>query len=495
MSNSETFQELGHKTKVVCTIGPATASEAQLRSLLEAGMNVARLNFSHGSHKEHGAVIERIRRISLELGRPTAILQDLAGPKVRIGTFAKGPIELEPGRRFTLTSREVDGDEREVSVSYPLAHEVNPGDTLLLADGSIQLKVRAVTDQDVHCEVVYGGSLSSHKGVNCPSGLLGLPILRDKDKLDLRFGVDQGVDYMALSFVRTAADVRTAKREIMVHGASIPVIAKIETQAALQHIDEILAEADGLMIARGDLSIETPFTAVPILQKQLVAMSNQIAKPVITATQMLFSMVSSPSPTRAEVADVANAILDGSDAVMLSEETAVGEHPIQAVRTMIAIAQDTERAGIRLVHRNVNEEEDEADAPPEKEALARAACRLARSLRVDVIGIATLTGESARFAAKYRPPQPILAATPVLEVYRRLALVHGVSPLLLPDDAQTTQAMISAGAAVALQRGWRGKRGIFLAGNSLWIGVIGDSLPSGEDIIAIERTGGVRASE
>nr|MBS0021721.1 pyruvate kinase [Gammaproteobacteria bacterium] len=495
MVNFEVFEDSGRKTKVVCTIGPATASEAQLRLLIEAGMDVARLNFAHGSHREHGAVIERIRRISLALGRPTAILQDLAGPKVRIGAFANGPIELEPGRRFTLTAREVDGDEREVSVSYPLAQEVNPGDTLLLADGSIQLEVSTVTGQDVHCEVVYGGRLSSHKGVNCPSGLFGIPILRDKDKQDLRFGVDQGVDYMALSFVRTAADVRTAKQELGAHAGRIPVIAKIETQAALQHIDEILAEADGLMIARGDLSIETPFTAVPILQKQLVALSNRSAKPVITATQMLFSMVSSPSPTRAEVADVANAILDGSDAVMLSEETAVGAYPIQAVRTMIAIAQDTERAGIRLVHRDVNEAGDDGEAPTEKEALARAACRLARSLRVDVIGIATLTGESARFAAKYRPSQPILAATPVLEVYRRLALVHGVTPLLLPGEAQTTQAMISAGAALALQRGWRGKKGVFLAGNSLWLGVLDNSFASGEVIIAIDRNGRVTAGE
>lgn len=332
------------RTKIVCTIGPATSSRPRLRALLEAGMNVARLNFSHGEPAEHVAVIADVRALGRELDVPVAVLQDLAGPKVRVGALPGGGVDLEPGGRFTLTTRPDEGSRERASVSYAgLPGAVRTGDTLLLADGAVALRVDRVTGEDVECEVVVGGRLGSRKGVNVPSGLPGLPILGDKDLRDLRVGLEQGVDYVGLSFVRSANDVQAARDHMERLGGRAPVIAKIETRAALDRFDEILAAADGIMIARGDLGIETPYARVPIVQKRLIAEANRRAKPVITATQMLFSMVSSPQPTRAEVADVANAVLDGSDAVMLSEETAIGNHPVRAVEVMAEIVRETER--------------------------------------------------------------------------------------------------------------------------------------------------------
>jgi pyruvate kinase len=419
------------RTKIVCTIGPATSSPAQLRALLESGMNVARLNFSHGEPAEHGAVLAAIRALGGELDVPTAVLQDLAGPKVRVGSLEHGIVELEPGRRFTLTTRPVEGSRDRVSVSYArLPAAVGVGDMLLLADGVIHLRVERVTDEDIDCEVVVGGRLGSRKGVNVPSGLPGLPILADKDLRDLRVGLEQGIDYLGLSFVRSAEDVRAARAHIERLGGHVPVIAKIETQAALDHFDEILDAADGIMIARGDLSIETPFARVPIVQKHLIAEANRRAKPVITATQMLFSMVSSLQPTRAEVADVANAILDGSDAVMLSEETAIGRHPVRAVEVMAAIALETER----------------------------------------VVVTVTRTGETARLAAKYRPAQPIVALTGDPETGRRVALVRGVLPLLLPASSQEPREMIEVARRAARERGWRDMRAVFVSHDWLWTG-------------------------
>jgi hypothetical protein len=301
------------KTKIVCTIGPATASEERLRALLQAGVDVIRLNFSHGTHADHQLVIERVRRLTTELSLPVAILQDLAGPKVRIGTFTTDSITLLAGAPFILTTRAIVGTVAAVSVSYPqLPQEVRPGDTLLLADGAVTLVVERVTTEDITCRVAEGGNLSARKGVNCPSGLLSLPILSEKDLRDVQFGIEHGVDYMGLSFVRTADDVRIAKAAIATRGGAIPVIAKIETQAALAHIDEILEVTDGIMVARGDLGIETPLPRIPVVQKQLIAKANRLAKPVITATQMLWSMVDNPRPSRAEATDVANAVLDGT---------------------------------------------------------------------------------------------------------------------------------------------------------------------------------------
>jgi pyruvate kinase len=449
----------GRKTKIVCTIGPASQSADQLQQLLQAGVNVIRLNFSHGTQEEHGQVIAHVRRLTQELGVAVAILQDLAGPKVRIGTFASGTIELAVGDSFTLTTRPIEGTQHAVSVSYALLpQEVKPGDILLLDDGTVELKVQSVEAEDIHCQVTGGGRLGAHKGVNCPSGLFGLPILGAKDLQDLLFGVTQKVDYVGLSFVRTAEDVRIAKQEIAKRGGEIPVIAKIETQAALSHFDEILAEADGIMIARGDLGIETPFARVPLVQKHLISKANEQTKPVITATHMLRSMVEHPRPTRAEVTDVANAVIDGSDALMLSEETAVGQYPVRAVQTMAAIAEETERAGLRVAL----PEQSQVEHIP-FEAVTQAACQIATKLGVEVIATVTLSGFTARLVAKYRPPQPILAATPRPETFRQLALVRGVIPLLLPAGEQTRIEMINKTKDALRERGLQGKRAVIVS--------------------------------
>jgi pyruvate kinase len=453
------------QTKIVCTIGPATSSETSLQALIAAGMNVARLNFAHGDHAQHKAVLARIRTIAERLDAPVAVLQDLAGPKVRIGPVAGGSILLEAGHPLILTTDPVEGSIRRVSVSYAnLPREVAAGDGLLLADGTIQLRVERVTEVEIHCRVVVGGRLSSRKGINVPSGLSGLPILSEKDLHDLRLGLEQGVDYVGLSFVRSAEDVHTARAHVQALGGQVPVIAKIETQAALDHFDAIADAADGIMIARGDLSLETPFTRVPVVQKQLIAKANWRAKPVITATQMLYSMVSSPHPTRAEVADVANAILDGSDAVMLSEETAVGEHAVRAVEVMAAIAKDTEAGVLSDAPRSGATEPLRTG----EEAVVQAACLLSTQLGSDVIVTLTTTGETARFAAKCRTHQPILALTSDRRIYRRLALVRGVIPLLAPTPIRDDTEPLEAVRNVIHERGWQGKRAVLVTADRIW---------------------------
>jgi pyruvate kinase len=452
------------QTKIVCTIGPATSGEIDLEALAEAGMNVARLNFAHGSHAQHGVVLARIRALAERLDTPIAVLQDLGGPKVRIGTVADGTITLDAGQPLVLTTEPVEGSTSRVSVSYAnLPCEVEAGGTLLLADGMIQLRVERVTDTDIYCRVVVGGRLSSRKGVNVPSGLSGLPVVSEKDLEDLRFGLDQEVDYVGVSFVRSAEDVHAVRAHIAALGGTARVVAKIETQAALDHFDAIADAADGIMIARGDLSLETPFARVPVVQKQLIAKARRRGRPVITATQMLYSMVSSSQPTRAEVSDVANAILDGSDAVMLSEETAVGEHPVRAVEVTATIALETEGGALP----------DEPSAGPmepltEDEAVVQAACQLARRLHSDVIVTITQTGETARFAAKCRPQQPILALTSDRGTYRRLALVRGVVPLLLPAPVRHAAEPLETVRSVVHGRGWQGKRAVLVNAEGVW---------------------------
>ena len=458
------------KTKIICTIGPATSSEERLGELLDAGMNVARVNFSHGDAAGHGQVIDRLRRLADERGTPLAILQDLGGPKVRVGTFGtdgRGSATLEVGTRFTLTTRKVEGSANEVSVSYDgLPGEVEPGARILIADGAIQLEAREVTKTDIVCEVTVGGPLTARKGVNCPSGLFGLPILGEKDRADLRYGIEKAVDYVGLSFVRTGQDVRVAKQAIADLGVDTPVLAKIETRAALDNIDEILDEADGIMVARGDLGIETPLAQVPIVQKRLIADANRAAKPVATATQMLWSMVRAPRPTRAEVADVSNAVFDGSDALTLSEETAVGAYPIEVVRVMDSIVREAEGAVFTMPSdrrwRSPSDEE-RTSGRFRTDTMARAACQIANTLEVDCIVTVTVSGWAARFVAKHRPVQPVLAATPVPAIYRRLALVCGVTPLMLPDGSASREEMMQAAESLVAQRGWEGKRAVLVS--------------------------------
>ena len=439
------------KTKIVCTIGPASRSPETLERLIKTGMDVARLNFSHGTQKEHGRTIADLRRIARRLGRPVAVLQDLAGPKIRIGPVRDGPVTLEPGAAFTLTARKVPGDERTVSINYPaMVEEVRKGDVLLLSDGALELEVVGVEGRDIRCRVIIGGPLNSFKGINLPARTLQTPSLTAKDRDDLRFGLGKEVDYVALSFVRDAGDIATVRRYMKRYGGSAPVIAKIEKHEALDNMDAIIEAADGLMVARGDLGVETPLEKIPQVQKALIRKSREAGKPVITATQMLRSMVDSPRPTRAEVTDVANAILDGTDAVMLSEETAVGKYPVEAVSMMVRIAREAER-----------EPSFSGDASPGAQApipgsLPAAVACAASSLAADVGAAAIITftqsGSTARLVSRCRPVVPILAHTPTERTRRRLALCWGVLPIL-GERMDSTDEMIAAALRSALKTG------------------------------------------
>ncbi|MFO7609921.1 MAG: pyruvate kinase [Candidatus Krumholzibacteriia bacterium] len=440
------------KTKIICTIGPASRSPEVLERLIQAGMNVCRLNFSHGNHEEHAALIRNIRAASAKLAVPVAILQDLAGPKIRTGAIAGGgTVTLVPGARLVLTNRSVPGDAQEVGLTYPdLPLNVRAGDTILLADGAMQLKVESTTDTDVNCMVEVGGELGSHKGINLPGRSINAPILSDKDKADLAFGLAQGVDWIALSFVRTAHDVETVKRRIAAADRDTPLIAKIEKFEALDNIDEIIAAADGIMVARGDLGVEIPLERVPRAQKLLIARTNAAAKPVITATQMLKSMVDSPRPTRAEVTDVANAIYDGTDAIMLSEETAVGRYPVRAVEVMTRVAADVEGAFDydNWLGRHENDTKLTFSA-----AVAHSAVEMARDIRAAAIITCTTSGSTTRLVARYRPAQVLLAVTPHEQTALRLALVHGAVPVVV-DVAGDAQEMEKVAVAAALQGGF-----------------------------------------
>ena len=445
----------------MCTIGPASRSPETLEQLIRAGMDVARLNFSHGTHAEHLDVIMAVRRIADGLGRSIAILQDLAGLKIRIGDIAAGAVALEAGAPFTLTTRPVLGSPREVFVPYPhLTEDIQPGDILLLSDGELELKVVDTSDEDVHCQVITGGTLASRKGINLPGRSITAPTFTDKDRDDLAFGLHHGVDYAALSFVRTAADVLAVRRMIQEHGSTLPLIAKIETTLALNNIDEIIDSVDGVMVARGDLGVAIPLATVPRTQKTLIGKVNRAGKPVITATHMLRSMQESPRPTRAEVTDVANAVLDGTDAVMLSEETAIGRFPYEAVTMMAAIAADAEssfpfEAWIRRYE----------TGGPLADAVARAACAMAADINAAAIVACTQSGVTARRVAQYRPWTPILAPTPDGETYRRLALVWGVTPLLIHHRPTTDDVIDEAlRAAIAAEHLHRGDTVVILAG-------------------------------
>jgi pyruvate kinase len=415
------------KTKIVCTIGPATRSREAIRALAEAGMDVARLNFSHGTHEEHGEVIRWIRDISREIGREIGIIQDLGGPKIRTGRLRSPVVELRPGRDFVMTTQDIEGDENRVSISYAsLPRDVATGDRLLLSDGEIELEVQETTPTEVRCRIVVGGKLTSHKGLNLPTASLSLPAITEKDRADLRFGVAQGVDFVALSFVRTAADINLARTLIYEAKGDQPVIAKIEKHEALRNIDEIVATADGIMVARGDLGVEVPLERVPLAQKMIIRKANLAGKPVITATQMLKSMVDSPRPTRAEVTDIANAIFDGTDAVMLSEESASGHYPSRAVATLARVAKAAEGDELFALYRTRGLEA----TPTLQDVISHEAADMAAALGVRAIIAPTLSGSTARRVSRYRPRQPIVAISPELKTVRQLALSWGVTAYL-----------------------------------------------------------------
>ena len=434
-------------TKIVCTIGPASNSEERIEQLMRAGMNVARLNFSHGTQNDHAIVIERVRSISARLGCAVAILQDLQGPKIRTGQLKDGqPVMLVDGAETTITTRPIVGDADMFATTYqPLPQDVKVGDRILLDDGLLELRVLAFNETDVRCQVVHGGLLKEHKGINLPGVAVSAPALTEKDRDDLKFGVLHNVDYVALSFVRKPEDVVEAKQLIKQYQAelnvgklahiSIPLIAKLEKPEAVARLDEILDVVDGVMVARGDLGVEMAPEKVPLIQKRIINRCNDLGLPVITATQMLESMITNPRPTRAEASDVANAILDGTDAVMLSGETAAGAYPIEAVQMMVRIALETESG-------NRTARQPQCKRLTQAHAVSHAARALAEEASVQAIVVFTRSGASAHLISKDRPRTPILAYTPSERVYRQLALWWGVWPHMFPMQG-TTEELIS----------------------------------------------------
>jgi len=432
------------RTKIVATIGPATSSPEVLREIIQAGATTLRLNFSHGTHADHQRNIRLIRQTAFELNQPVGILQDLQGPKIRLGKFENGSIVVAKGDRFTLTSRPVPGTQEISCITYEyLADEVPQGAKILLDDGKVEMVVEEVDRQkgDLHCRVTVGGPLSNNKGVNFPGVYLSVKAMTDKDREDLIFGLDQGVDWVALSFVRNPQDVLEIKELISSTGKQVPVIAKIEKHEAIEQMEAILALCDGVMVARGDLGVELPAEDVPVLQKRLIATANRLGIPIITATQMLDSMVSNPRPTRAEVSDVANAILDGTDAVMLSNETAVGKYPVEAVGTMAKIAQRIEQE--MALNSDAQTKDTRRSIP---NAISQAVGQIAEQLEAAAIMTLTKSGATARNVSKFRPQTPILAITPLVNVARQLQLVWGVKPLLvleLPSTTQTFQVALN----------------------------------------------------
>jgi len=451
------------KTKLVCTIGPASSSSQTIEKLVRAGMSVARLNFSHGTQEEHAEVIRMIRGVSTVLDIPVAILLDLPGPKSRTGRLEKQEVHLKEGDDFSLTSERVLGDEHRVSVGFPaFFDDIKIGDAIFLNDGAIELKVMSAINSEVKCKIAVGGTLTANRGINVPGVKLNVPSVTTEDLNHLAFGVEQGVDFVAISFVRSVADVLEVKQILQEKRANIPLIAKIEKHEGVNDIARIIAEADGIMVARGDLGIEISLRKVPIVQKEIIRKCNQAGKPVIVATQMLESMVGARRPTRAEVSDVANAILDGADAVMLSGETAIGKYPVRTVNMMASIITETEKV---LPYERILLEKSEQVTAQTDDAISYAACHMSQRLGAACIVAYTSSGSTALRVSKYRPKVPILAITPSANTARRLMLSWGIEPHLATEPSNV-DIMFQDAAQLALQNGIakRGELVIITAG-------------------------------
>ncbi len=487
------------QTKVVCTIGPASESPGIVGELIKTGMNVARLNFSHGSHEEHEKRIHIIRQAAEELGVTVAILLDTKGPEIRTGVLTE-PVKLLTGQRLILTSRDIQSDENQVTVSYPeLCTEVKAGTNILVSDGLIKLKVLETNGTDITCEVVNGGILKSQQGINVPEIKLNLPALTDKDIADINLGIKLGVDFIAASFIRKAEDVLEIRKILELWEAKIDIIAKIESLEGVANFDSILTVADGIMVARGDLGVEIPTEEVPLVQKKIIAKCNEVGKPVITATQMLESMIQNPRPTRAEASDVANAVLDGTDALMLSGETAAGKFPIEAVKTMVSIAERTEEA---FEHNKINISNSINIPEKTTDAICYSTSLTASTLKAAAIITLTESGSTARMVAKYRPSSPIIAVTSQPGVKRQLSLVRGVCPLGM-ENTEGTDAMINSAITSALVGGLVkvGDLVVITAGvpagvpgttNLLKVHIIGEIVAKGQGLGNGSHTGTVR---
>ena len=430
------------KAKIVCTVGPSSNSEAVLRDLMRLGMDVARLNFSHGTHDEHARMINRLRKGAEKEDRTICILQDLQGPKIRTGRLKfRTPVAIKADSHITITPRDIAGTSHTISTTFKtLAQEVEPGSRILLSDGLIELRVRNIHGEDVECEVINGGMLGEHKGINLPGTVVRVPSLTDKDEKDLEFGLKHGVDMIAFSFIRTADDVRAVKRLVLAARSDAWVIAKLEKPQAIEHLEEILDVADGVMVARGDLGVEVPPEKVPVIQKHVIRRATEWRKPVITATQMLESMIENPRPTRAEASDVANAIFDGTDAVMLSAETASGKYPREAVSIMSRIICEAET--------NMQDETLRRRHPKRQLSISETICEsvahAAHDLDMKAITVYTETGTTARLISKYRPTCPIFAFASSSTVCARLNLLWGVQPILCGMESQTEDMVLTA---------------------------------------------------
>ena len=430
------------RTKIVCTLGPASEKEETLRELIKNGLNVCRMNFSHGSHEEHKGRMDVVKKVRAELNKPVAILLDTKGPEIRTGQFDMPEVLLEEGQTFTITMKDVMGNKEMCTVSYKgLANDVVPGNTILIDDGLVGLTVKEVNGDDIVCVVENSGIVKNHKGVNVPGVKVNLPAITEKDRSDIEFGIEQGIDFIAASFVRKVSDV-LAIREILEenNATDIKIISKIENQEGVDNLDEIIAVSDGIMVARGDLGVEIPTEEIPVVQKLMIRKCNEAGKPVITATQMLDSMMRNPRPTRAEVTDVANAIYDGTDAIMLSGETAAGKYPVEAVKIMATIAKRTEET----VDYNKNLRNKELASTNVTDAISYATCTTAINLDAKAILSSTSSGHTARMVSKFRPSCPIVATTSNERVMRQLSLTWGVLPTLSTDGTNTDEVIANS---------------------------------------------------
>ena len=478
------------KTKIICTLGPSTDKDGVLRELVANGMNVARFNFSHGSHEEHKGRLDNLKAIRAELGKPVAALLDTKGPEIRLKEFKNGVEMLEAGQTFTLTTREVEGTKEICSITYKdLPQDVHEGGTIMLDDGLIKLRITNVTDTDITCEVLNSGKIKTKKGVNVPGVHLSMPYLSQRDRDDIIFGVQQGFDFIAASFVRTAQDVYDIRNLLNEYDSNIRIIAKIENREGVNNIDSILAAADAVMVARGDLGVEIDFTELPGIQKSVIDRSFSFGKPIVTATQMLDSMMVNPRPTRAEISDVANAIYDGTSAIMLSGETAAGAYPVEALKTMSAIAERTENE----VHYRDNRLVDASNGQISvSDATAHAACLTAKDVNASAIVTVSESGNTARLLSKYRPAQPIIACVMNEQVQRQLAISWGITPLMMAL-AHSTDELIEMSTNLAKENGYLhdGELAVVTAGvpvgvsgttNMIKIHMIGNCLATGVGI-------------
>ncbi len=475
------------KTKIICTLGPSTDKEGVLRELIANGMNVARFNFSHGSHEEHLGRFEKLKALREELGKPVAALLDTKGPEIRLKDFKNGVENLVAGQTFTLTTRDVEGTSEICSITYKdLPMDVEPNGTIMLDDGLIKLQIQTVNDTDIVCTVLNNGKIKNKKGVNVPGVHLSMPYMSQRDKDDIIFGIQQGFDFIAASFVRTAQDVYDIRNLLNQYDSNIRIIAKIENREGVNNIDSILAAADAVMVARGDLGVEIDFTELPGIQKTIIDRSFSFGKPIVTATQMLDSMMVNPRPTRAEISDVANAIYDGTSAIMLSGETAAGAYPVEALKTMSAIAERTEQEGHYLRGRLMEPNTGKISV---SDATAHAACLTAKDVNAAAIVTVSESGTTARLLSKYRPQQPIIACVMREQVQRQLSLSWGITPLMMAL-AHSTDELIEMSTSLAKENGYlhNGELAVVTAGvpvgvsgttNMIKIHMVGNCLSTG----------------